>query len=346
MQHRLATLEEELGRRPDQPEAWVELARLAQRSAYRPAWLTPGHLPWLEQAWRACPDERTLEPLVLPLLGLAPVREELDTQAPWWEREGRCGAAGGARYDRLTGWPLAVARARDGAVMMLVPAATLALRESQGGRPRPVGPLYLDRFVISAGQYLEFLRATGGSLGWGWEVLAERPRLPAVNLDHDRCLAYCHWAGGRLPSEAEWELAARGTDGRPYPWGWGSPTPERARYWDGESPLQIQLEASPIVEVDALPAGDSPFGLRGMAGNVMQWCDDVLGATPYEIEMPPVDGPEPSMLVLRGGGWCFTEHALLAEARVRVHRSSAGPGVGFRVAVPLLAGAAPAAERP
>ena len=93
---------------------------------------------------------------------------------------------------------------------------------------------------------------------------------PANNVSWFGAEAYCRWKGKRLPSEAEWEKAARGTDARTYPWGDGSPDEKKARYnqkW-GEKGLKV------MVPVNALPEGASSYGVLNMAGNVWEWTYD------------------------------------------------------------------------
>lgn len=108
---------------------------------------------------------------------------------------------------------------------------------------------------------------------------------------------YCQFVGGRLPTEAEWEYAARSSDGRLFPWGNNPPNPERAIY-QSESFENLK-------PVDALPAGASPFGLYAMAGSVWEWTADWYDES-YYAESPSNNpaGPENGInKVIRGGGW-------------------------------------------
>jgi iron(II)-dependent oxidoreductase len=144
--------------------------------------------------------------------------------------------------------------------------------------------------------------------GWRFDQLCPlEPRQPMIHVNWYEANAYCAWAGRRLPTEAEWELAASGEptpDGRGfterkrrYPWGDEAPTPERAN---------LDSQAMGCVEVGAHPAGDSAFGCRQMIGNVWEWTADTFEAYPgFELD-PYAEYSAPSFgqqKVLRGGCW-------------------------------------------
>ena len=114
--------------------------------------------------------------------------------------------------------------------------------------------------------WIEQISAPGG-LNDSYHVLAGFENHPVVNVSWFGAEAYCHWAGLRLPTETEWEKAARGNDGRIFPWGneWH---PENLGWWGSHD------AAKTTVPVDAFPQGRSPYGIFQMAGNVEEWCAD------------------------------------------------------------------------
>ena len=235
---------------------------------------------------------------------------------------------------------------KDGAVMVYVPPGPFPMG-SEEGHPdeRPVHEIwldgyYIDKYEVTWGRwkrsglpYLEEPSDRGlapSAPAWGI-----RDRYPVGNVSWRDATAYATWAGKRLPSEAEWEKAARGTDGRVYPWGSEPPTPERA-VWKGH-PISTTSNAP----VDCCSEGASPYGVFNMAGNVYEWCLDVYDPDYYERSPArnPVNLEDGKHRVLRGGAFPLEVDDLRSALRYRLLEVDRGEYIGFRTAVSAPGGA-------
>jgi formylglycine-generating enzyme required for sulfatase activity len=173
---------------------------------------------------------------------------------------------------------------------------------------------YLAKTPVTNAQYAAFVQATGHRIPYHWQG-GKPPRAeedhPVVNVSWHDALAYCNWlseATGqpyRLPSEAEWEKGARGSDGRIYPWGnqWDAARCNSKESGQGDTIAPLHIYTGSTTPVDAHIEGASPYGLLDMAGNVWEWTSSVYEAYPYD----PADGREDLesgddvRRVLRGG---------------------------------------------
>ena len=176
-------------------------------------------------------------------------------------------------------------------------------------------PFCIHRYEVTNAQYQAFLVSTGHRPPLHWEtVLLETaaPPLPIVGIGWSDAGEYCHWAGGRLPTEAEWERACRGTDGRTYPWGseWDPSRVNATAAGVLEAPITGALgnpggDGPGLRPVGRLEAGSTPEGIVGLCGNAAEWVADWYDPAAYRTLSsvnPEAPGPEWSHSV-RGGGW-------------------------------------------
>jgi formylglycine-generating enzyme required for sulfatase activity len=209
---------------------------------------------------------------------------------------------------------------KDLAPMVLVPAGEFTMGSNEGSDDEKpahrvtLDAYYIDKYEVTVGQYGEFLEANSFDPPPSWTTMAQPSyeNRPVVNVDWKDANNYCKWTGKRLPTEAEWEKAARGTDQRIYPWGNDPPTPQRANFgkttWSNHAAL---------VPVGHLEEGKSPYGVYDLAGNVWEWVSDWYDPD-YYTNSParnPV-GPETGKYkVLRGGSWDLAPEKLRAARR-------------------------------
>ena len=167
---------------------------------------------------------------------------------------------------------------RDGRAMVAVPAGEFLSGAEKA--PASTGAFYIDRFPVTNREYQVFVKATGAEEPAHWRrgTWPEgKGDHPVVQVKWESANAYAQWAGKRLPTELEWEKAARGTDGRVYPWG---------SQWDASRCNTSSEGTTPVGQFS--PGGDSPYGAADMSGNVWEW----IGGKYSPLRMP-----------LRGGDW-------------------------------------------
>ena len=227
--------------------------------------------------------------------------------------------------------------------MVLVPAGTFDM--GQAGVAEPVHSVtlnmfYMDVYEVTIAQYVEFLN-TGGKddhyssdmadaaycgivqNGPGnYSVATGRDNFPVVYVNWSDATAYCEWAGKRLPTEAEWEYAARWTDGRTYPWGEGIDA-TKANY---------DFNVGGTTEVGSYPDGVSPSGCHDMAGNVWEWVSDWCGTYPSDPASNPTGPGTGTYRVLRGGSWYDGEGSCRAANRFSDVPALRIDDLGFRCA--------------
>lgn len=239
-----------------------------------------------------------------------------------------------------SGWPLEIVASKDGAEMVLVPGGTFTMGRDDGDAPeRPahqvrLSAYYIDRHEVTQKQFAQFVRETGRVVEGSRPASPARETpdppaasddMPAVNVGARDAKAYCVWAGKTLPTEAQWERAARGDDGRIYPWGSTPPnwSPPRA-------PKQVDAVMSQPTDV-------SPFGAFDMAGNAWEWTGDIYDSRYFaqfrdtvvrDPKGPAQPRSRPVLVTVKGGSKTF-----LAFWRDGIKVEQRFPYLGFRGAL-------------
>jgi formylglycine-generating enzyme required for sulfatase activity len=225
---------------------------------------------------------------------------------------------------------------RDGASMVLVPMGEFVMGSDKGDDDeKPIHRVQMDAFYIDTlevtnGRFAKFIEAIKGEPPWGFDDKdtpvdhADQPVRWVTWLD---ATAYCQWAGKRLATEAEWEKAARGTDGRTYPWGDDPPTPAHAVFGQKEGSESLP----PFSNRDK---GKSPSGAQDLAGSLYEWVadwydDEYYSKTPSQNPRGPSEGTQK---VQRGGSYSNNPYRLRATFRTKDNPTESRPNVGFRCA--------------
>lgn len=277
---------------------------------------------------------------------LAPVSQALDTQdiVVEWTEAGKQLA-----QERVAKW-----KTKD--EMVLIPAGEfamgsdkkkdrLAYRSEIPQRTVYLDPFLIGKYEVTALEYLKFVLATDRlpQLDWRYdggnfqETMAHHPIMHVSWYDAD---AYCKWAGKRLPTEAEWEKAARGVDGRLFPWGNEYAGPTRANFGRTglSGPVRDRPERlllyPPIISVDRYENAVSPYGLYQTIGNVAEWVSDWYDQDYYKTapDRNP-KGPETgTQKAFRGGGWMDSTTTMRAAMRNGTDPRTKINWMGFRCA--------------
>jgi formylglycine-generating enzyme required for sulfatase activity len=223
-------------------------------------------------------------------------------------------------------------RVQDGVTLVKIPVGEFRMGSPEGqGEPdeRPQHPIYVSEFLIDKTevtwrQFRKFAEATATPLPpaplWGTP-----DDYPASFVVWKEAKEYCAWAGGRLPTEAEWEKAARGTDGRTYSWG---------SEWDPERCNSLHGGPHRPESVGSYPGCVSPYGVLDMSGSVWEWCADWYDGS-YYAESPPRNPMGPasgSMRVLRGAAWISPYSWLRTAFRYKGDPAWRNVNYGFRCA--------------
>ena len=241
----------------------------------------------------------------------------------------------------------------DGMDMVFIPSGEFSMGEDVHFDEQPIHPVYLDAFwidrtEITNNMIIQYFNAEGfipdeifpdeyardqmyysAHVYWNeeiWVVEQGYGGFPATQVTWYAAKAYCEWVDRRLPTEAEWEKAARGLDSRFYPWGDEEPTCDLA------NGVECHQET---IHVGSKKDGESPYGIYNMAGNVWEWIADWYGNNYYQVS--PYENPTgPSIgeyRVLRGGSWRSMDKYLKTTYRYRENPNEFNSDIGFRCAM-------------
>jgi formylglycine-generating enzyme required for sulfatase activity len=208
-----------------------------------------------------------------------------------------------------SGWPMEVVSDKDGAEMVLVPAGSFQmggeLQDDVDARPVHevrLSAFYIDRYEVTNAQFGRFVDEKQYRDNDKWQLgadgggITDKDKHPVVWVKWQVAQAYAEWAGKQLPTEAQWERAAKGNGPGPFPWGETLPR-GRANYKGAPDGFDT------TAPVGRFPEGVSPFGCHDMAGNASEWCRDWFGEYPKGTAINPQGPGEGEQRVLRGGSW-------------------------------------------
>lgn len=230
-------------------------------------------------------------------------------------------------------------RIKDGMEMVFVPEGTFEMGSNTGDEDeKPVRQVnldgyWIDKFEVTNAQY-EKCVSEGDCTPPGNTSAYTRDAYfgngtydehPVVHVTWYQAQEYCQWTGGNLPTEAQWEKAARGTDSREYPWGDQTPDPNLANF---------DLSVGDSTAVGSYPSGASPFGVLDMAGNVGEWVQDSF--EPYAVNnvTNPITNSTSAYRTIRGGNYFDQPSAIRSTYRFYGEPDLSGYDIGFRCSLP------------
>ena len=239
---------------------------------------------------------------------------------------------------------------KDGAPMAVIPKGEFVMGTNEGrSNERPEHKVWLptyaiDQVEVTMSRYARFIEATGHEAPplWDYEAVGKVGDRPAVGLTWRDAVAYCKWAGKRLPTEAEWEKAARGADARRYPWGHMQPFVDIANYnrgvWVSYAITLVSVESGVkgmSIRHGLKEGGKSPYGLYHMSGNAAEWVADWYDREYYQKSPAknPTGPASGEKRVIRGGSWSDAPVGLRTTARVSAEPDFQDLTMGVRCAM-------------
>jgi sulfatase modifying factor 1 len=224
---------------------------------------------------------------------------------------------------------------KDGAPAALILAGSFIMGDDEESPRREIylDSFYLDRYEVTVGRYANFLHATGNVKkpeSWPEADLNKMADFAVIGVDWHDADQYCRWAGKRLPTEAEWERAARGGDERRYPWGLTEPIAAHARFAiSGDKAVY----PDGVSAVGKHSAGAAPLGIHDLAGNASEWVADWYAPGFSRAQTRNPKGPDSgSGKVIRGGGWMDPAARITTTKRMYLNPGQRMEDIGFRCA--------------
>ena len=266
-------------------------------------------------------------------------KTEEDRKALLAQKEAaKAAKTGAAPIIEATLRPFQAPKAKDLATVVTIPAGEFVMGSKPGDGQLDESPqrtVYLDaytidKFEITVEQYAAYMKKAGAEAPDFWERVnrKEDGNRPVVGVDWLDASEYCEYYGKRLPTEAQWEKAARGTDGRRYPWGNDEPSPLFANFASGAA-FSYSKSLSPVGSYES---GKSPYGVYDMVGNVWEWILDWYERNYYQIapQKNPAGPASGDTKVIRGGSWAKRPAVARVAGRASLPTSSRSNAVGFR----------------
>ncbi len=236
-----------------------------------------------------------------------------------------------------------------GIIMVYIQQGEFQMGSDNGkNNEKPIRSVYLDgywigKYEVTFDQFDKFCKEQKiiepDDEGWG------RDQRPVINISWEDAMAYCQWLSKRigcnfrLPIEAEWEKAARGTDGRLYPWGNSPPSGNKANFaanipnFDRRNNT-IDQKSKYATPIGSYPEGSSPYGAMDMAGNVYEWCLDWYSSSnPTSLKKDLQSPKSGTYRVLRGGSWFSGSRCLRTTFRTSAKPTSRYFHIGFRLCI-------------
>jgi len=226
--------------------------------------------------------------------------------------------------------------------MEFIPAGSFLMGSNEFDSEKPeyqvyVDAFYMDKYEVTVAQYQQFLNATRGTDPSEWTEQLKNLNRPVVYVNWDDAVAYAKWKGKRLPTEAEWEYAARGGNtgvrGKPkYKYPWGNEAGASQANFDFDGKRELGWENAKYYLKNVGSYAPNGYGLYDMAGNVWEWCSNLYQAYPDKRDDGRENSTASDQRVFRGGSWFNLRYAVRCASRFGAAPLDRDNYVGFRCA--------------